>query len=73
MIFSISLPIALVALLLSFCTSANADTTEKISADFLEFLLEIEETTGDGFDAWLDDESSDQLDEINTISAGSNQ
>jgi hypothetical protein len=33
----------------------------------------MEESTGDGFTAWLDDESNDQLDKSSTISTGSNQ
>lgn len=46
---------------------ARADQTqEDLSVDFLEFLADMNEVTGEGFDNWLDDNSEDGLvDELN--------
>jgi len=53
------------------CNAANANDDE-IDADFLEFLADMEEVTGSGFDAWLedtaiDDESSNTNDSTESI------
>lgn len=39
-------------------SSAKAnETEEQVSSDFLEFLADMEEITGDGFESWLDSEN----------------
>jgi len=41
---------------------ARADQTqEDLSVDFLEFLADMNEVTGEGFDNWLDDNSEDDI------------
>jgi len=40
------------------CNAAYANEDE-IDADFLEFLADMEEITGSGFDAWLEDTAID--------------
>ena len=41
--------------------SANEDNQnqEEVSSDFLEFLADMEEVTGDGFENWLDSDTED--------------
>ena len=34
---------------------------EEIDAEFLEFLADMEEVTGSGFDRWLEDDSEDMI------------
>ena len=36
-----------------------AYANEEVDAEFLEFLAEMEEVTGSGFDRWLEDDSED--------------
>lgn len=43
--------------LLSF--SANANQNESVDADFLEFLAEMEEVTGNGFNTWLESDETE--------------
>ena len=43
---------------ISFSNSCLANT-ETIDADFLEFLVEMEEITGSGFNSWLEDTSEE--------------
>ena len=44
-------------------TVAQADTSEnqQPDADFLEFLAEMDEVTGDGFETWLTETTSTDL------------
>ena len=43
---------------LAFITIAHANE-EEVDAEFMEFLAEMEEVTGSGFDRWLEDDSED--------------
>ena len=49
----------LLLLILFTCTTAIANQ-EQIGPDFLEFLAEMEEVTGDGFETWLETENQDE-------------
>ncbi len=51
----------LLLLLLNVTANANQEDTEEASADFLEFLADVEENTGDGFEAWLDENSNEDF------------
>ncbi len=52
--------LSLLFVLLLLSTPAKSDTKQDdINEDFLEFLAEMEEATGDGFEQWIDDESID--------------
>lgn len=65
-------PTLLLLLILTLMTSkANADENqEEISSDFLEFLADMEEVTGDGFENWLETdittEVNSEIDSSNT-------
>ena len=54
----------------AFITIAHANE-EEVDAEFLEFLAEIEEVTGSGFDRWLEDDSEDS-NIMNTKEMGQN-
>lgn len=47
----------LIYLVLGSCFLTQA--AEEVSEDFLDFLIEVEESTGDGFTTWLEDDSED--------------
>lgn len=47
-----------VLLLLSSPAKSNTKQ-EDVNEDFLEFLAEMDEVTGDGFEQWINDESID--------------
>jgi hypothetical protein len=52
--------LSLLFVLLLLSIPAKSDTKQDdINEDFLEFLAEMEEATGDGFEQWIDDESID--------------
>lgn len=40
-------------MLLVFNVQANTIEEDEVDADFLEFLAEVDEATGDGFEIWL--------------------
>ncbi len=51
---------ALLAILLNVAIMNIAQSNEEeIDAEFLEFLAEMEEVTGSGFDRWLEVDSED--------------
>ena len=56
-------PTLLLLMLLMLVTAKlHADTNtkenqEEISSDFLEFIAEMEEVTGNGFENWLEDDN----------------
>ena len=51
---------ALLAILLNIAIMNIAQANdEEIDAEFLEFLADMEEVTGSGFDRWLEDDSED--------------
>ena len=52
----LQLPVPLFALSILFMmnTSAQAKEEESPSADFLDFLMEVEDATGDAFETWLE-------------------
>lgn len=50
-------------LLTVILNTANANEDE-VDADFLEFLAEMEEVTGAGFDAWLNDADVDKNEDL---------
>ena len=54
----------------AFITIAHANE-KKVDAEFLEFLAEMEEVTGSGFDRWLEDDSED-ANIMNTKEMGQN-
>ncbi len=43
--------------MLSPIANANED---QIDPDFLDFLIEMEEVTGDGFETWLETDTQDE-------------
>ena len=46
-------------ILLNTISMTATQANEDIGAEFLEFLADMEESTGSGFDQWLDDASVD--------------
>lgn len=51
----------LLLLVLVTCTTAIANANqEQVDPDFLDFLVEMEEVTGDGFETWLETENQDE-------------
>jgi len=46
-------PSIILAFFLMSYTQANTIEDDEIDAEFLEFLAEVDEATGDGFDTWL--------------------
>ena len=59
--FKLILISLLIQTVLMNTSTANDD---EIDADFLEFLAEMEEATGSGFDSWLNDDDIDKNEEI---------
>jgi len=59
--FKLILISLLIQTVLMNTSSANDD---EIDADFLEFLAEMEEATGSGFDSWLNDDDIEKNEEI---------
>ena len=64
-------PLVLLLILTLMTSKANADDKqEEISSDFLEFLADMEEVTGDGFENWLETyittEVNSEIDSSNT-------
>ena len=62
--------IHLLCLSLFVLTTARAEQVEELhpDADFLEFLAEVDEATGDGFESWLETDAvadTDTTDEEN--------
>ena len=49
----------LLVLLINAAFINIAHANEEVDAEFLEFLAEMEEVTGSGFDRWLEDDSED--------------
>ena len=49
----------LLAILINAAFINIAYANEEVDAEFLEFLAEMEEVTGSGFDRWLEDDSED--------------
>ncbi len=50
---------------LLFSNPAKSETKqEEVNEDFLAFLAEMDEVTGDGFEQWIDDESVDSKNNI---------
>jgi hypothetical protein len=41
-------------------TFANTNNTDGIDSDFLDFLAEMEEVTGEGFENWLETDTEDE-------------
>ena len=54
----------------AFINIAHANE-EEVDAEFMEFLAEMEEVTGSGFDRWLEDDSED-TNIMNTKEMGQN-
>lgn len=55
-----------ILLMLSLISVEATANQEAISADFLEFLADMEEVTGDGFEDWLEtDNEYDQYESNN--------
>ena len=50
-------PSIILAFFLMSYTQANTIEDDEIDAEFLEFLAEVDEATGEGFDIWLQTES----------------
>ena len=55
--------IIMISLLLSCCFFTQA--TEEVSTDFLDFLIEVEDATGDGFVTWLESNDEDEATSTN--------
>jgi len=53
--------ISIVLIIQAMTISTVAANDDEIDADFLEFLADMEEATGSGFEAWLNDDSEDQF------------
>jgi len=54
----------ILALLLNTTPLATVYASDEVDAEFLEFLADMEEVTGAGFDRWLDDGSLDTNENI---------
>lgn len=49
----------LLMILLNAISITTTQADEDVDAEFLEFLADMEESTGSGFDQWLEDTSVD--------------
>jgi len=52
-------PLALFLLLISQGVLAT-ENDEDLSSDFLEFIADMDEITGDGFESWLESNTTEQ-------------
>ena len=59
--------LVLLAIMLNALSINTIHANEEVDAEFLEFLADMEEATGSGFDAWLNDDSEDRQLSINEI------
>ena len=57
----------LLAILLNAISITATQADEGVDAEFLEFLADMEEATGSGFDAWLNDADIDDNEERESI------
>lgn len=49
--------------MLMMTTQADSPNDDSLDAEFLEFLAEVEESTGEGFDLWLEFDTEADEDE----------